>query len=73
MSAPEHSTLCDLIVGIGNLGKDYADTRHNAGVWFVDALIARFGGRYKSEKKFHGRLASVVVASREVRVLVPDT
>ena len=73
VSAPEHSTPCDLIVGIGNPGQDYADTRHNAGVWFVDALIARFGGNYKSEKKFHGRLANVVVESREVRVLVPDT
>lgn len=63
----------DLIVGIGNPGKDYADTRHNAGVWFVDELASRLGATFKAEKKFHGRLASVNLAGRELRLLVPDT
>jgi len=67
------SAPLDLIVGIGNPGKDYADTRHNAGVWFVDELAHRFGASFKSEKKFHGRVTSVQLAGREVRLLVPDT
>lgn len=73
MSSPGHSTPLDLIVGIGNPGKDYADTRHNAGVWFVDLLASQHGASFKSEKKFHGRVASVSIAGREVRLLVPDT
>lgn len=63
----------DLIVGIGNPGKDYADTRHNAGVWFVESLAERYGASFKSEKKFQGKVASVAIGGREVRLLVPDT
>ena len=73
VGSPGHSTPLDLIVGIGNPGKDYTDTRHNAGVWFVDELAERHGGSFKAEKKFHGRVASVVIAGREIRLLVPDT
>ena len=44
-----------LIVGIGNPGADYANTRHNAGVWFVERLAEKFGAPFKAEKKFFGR------------------
>ena len=58
-----------LIVGIGNPGAQYADTRHNAGIWFVE----RLGGQLRKEKKFHGRLADVQFAGVDLRVLIPDT
>ena len=44
-----------LIVGIGNPGEEYANTRHNAGVWFVERLAEKFGTPFKPEKKFFGR------------------
>ena len=31
-----------LIVGLGNPGNEYAETRHNAGVWFVEQLLQRY-------------------------------
>ena len=68
-----HSTPLELIVGIGNPGNEYADTRHNAGVWFVDELAHRRGGSFKAEKKFYGRVTSLTIDDREVRLLVPDT
>ena len=68
-----HSTPLELIVGIGNPGNEYADTRHNAGVWFVDELAHRRGGSFKAEKKFYGRVTSLTIDDREVRLLIPET
>ena len=44
-----------LIAGIGNPGAQYANTRHNAGVWFIERLAEKFGASFKPEKKFFGR------------------
>jgi len=62
-----------LIVGIGNPGADYANTRHNAGVWFVERLAEKFGVSFKPEKKFFGRTSLIDLDGVEVRLLVPDT
>lgn len=62
-----------LIVGLGNPGKEYADTRHNAGVWFLDALCRSHHCELKSESRFHGATARLQLAGQDVRLLRPDT
>ena len=62
-----------LIVGLGNPGKEYEATRHNAGFWFVDALARQQQISFKTEKKFHGHLARFNQAGQEVWLLKPDT
>lgn len=62
-----------LIVGIGNPGDQYAQTRHNAGIWFVEKLASQLGGTFKEEKKFFGRVATVWLDGRELRLLIPQT
>lgn len=62
-----------LIVGLGNPGRSYEETRHNAGFWFVDELARRHGGNFKVESKFHGELCRVHVGGHEVRLLKPTT
>lgn len=62
-----------LIVGLGNPGGQYEETRHNAGFWFVDLLARRHGGVFKSESKFHGQSCRINVAGRECWLLKPTT
>ena len=62
-----------LIVGIGNPGDQYANTRHNAGIWFVERFASLHGGVFKEEKKFFGRIANLVHKGQELRLLIPST
>ncbi|MCZ6501429.1 MAG: aminoacyl-tRNA hydrolase [Gammaproteobacteria bacterium] len=62
-----------LIVGIGNPGDQYANTRHNAGIWFVERLAQQLGGVFKEEKKFFGRVTNVNYKGQELRLLIPST
>ena len=62
-----------LIVGLGNPGKTYAETRHNAGFRFIEALLETAGGSLKAEKRFAGDAGRVELAGRELWVLKPST
>ncbi len=53
-----------LIVGLGNPGPEYAETRHNAGFWFCERLSVKLGVGFSNEARFHGRVAH----AREARV-----
>lgn len=62
-----------LIVGLGNPGSEYDDTRHNAGFWLADLLAQRHGGSFRSERKFLAEIAAVRIDDAEVRLLKPQT
>ena len=62
-----------LIVGLGNPGDKYADTRHNAGEWLIERLVRRFNVSLNPESKFFGKTARTIVNGKEVRLLVPTT
>lgn len=62
-----------LIVGLGNPGEKYADTRHNAGEWLIERLVCRFKVSLNPENKFFGKTARTLVNGKEVRLLVPTT
>lgn len=62
-----------LIVGLANPGADYAQTRHNAGAWYVDLLAQRHQQSLKEESKFFGYTARINLNGNDVRLLVPTT
>jgi peptidyl-tRNA hydrolase, PTH1 family len=60
-----------LIVGLGNPGRDYARTRHNAGWWFVDELAARAHGSWRHDARQHTELARIEIDGSELWLLKP--
>ncbi len=62
-----------LIVGVGNPGAQYADTRHNVGVWFVERLAQRMGLTFKAESRFKARVATGFNGQEKLFLLIPDT
>ena len=59
-----------LIVGLGNPGAEYTETRHNAGFWFCERLADSMGVRFTRESRFHGQVGT---GADGVWLLMPDT
>ena len=62
-----------LIVGLGNPGKKYESTRHNAGFWLVERLAAQRRLALRKEPKFHALAAKLDTASGHAWLLLPQT
>lgn len=60
-----------LVVGLGNPGSEYAETRHNAGFWFCERLARELSTSFSKEARFHGLAANA--RSDGVWLLMPQT
>ncbi len=65
--------MIKLIVGLGNPGSEYRETRHNAGFWFVDNLARQYNCQFSSESRFQGEAARISSAGVDCRLLKPQT
>jgi PTH1 family peptidyl-tRNA hydrolase len=63
----------NLIVGLGNPGAEYRETRHNAGFMAADRLASRWNCGWRLEAKFESEVGEAVVKGRRVRLLKPQT
>ena len=66
-------TAVQLIVGLGNPGPEYDQTRHNAGALFVERLAAAKGANLSVDRKYFGLVGKFNHQGREVRLLIPTT
>ena len=63
-----------LIVGLGNPGPEYEQTRHTAGFWLVDNLANSLPGtRLQRDSRYNAMLAKTSIAGKEVWLLEPLT
>ena len=62
-----------LIGGLGNPGREYEATRHNAGFWWLDEFARAHQISFKSENKFHALAARSVQHGHELHLLKPQT
>jgi PTH1 family peptidyl-tRNA hydrolase len=66
-------TAVQLIVGLGNPGPEYDQTRHNAGALFVERVAAQKGAPLNLDKKYFGLVGKFGHKGRDVRLLIPTT
>ncbi|MEB3264665.1 MAG: aminoacyl-tRNA hydrolase [Synechococcus sp.] len=62
-----------LLVGLGNPGPKYVDTRHNVGFMALERLARREAASFRQQGKLHGLLAEVGHGDRRLRLLLPQT
>ena len=60
-----------LIAGLGNIGLEYAHTRHNIGFDVADALVAKHKGTFKSDRL--ADVASLQIKGKDILVIKPTT
>jgi peptidyl-tRNA hydrolase, PTH1 family len=61
-----------LIAGLGNPGSQYEHTLHNAGFWFVDALVSKFGGDISYNKKFDAAIGRTRIGGEDIWLVKPQ-
>ncbi len=61
-----------LIVGLGNPGTSYADTRHNAGRLLVEAIVRKEGLKWSRKKSLHASVAAARWNNEEILLARPE-
>ena len=71
-SSDAKAPVTHIVAGLGNVGKEYEATRHNAGFMAIDALAEKCGVRI-DRVKFHALVSEANVAGKRVLLMKPTT
>ena len=66
-------TPIQIIAGLGNPGAEYAQTRHNAGFWLVDALAQQGGATWRIDKNYNAEVCKINLAGQTIHLIKPLT
>lgn len=61
------------VIGLGNPGAEYDQTRHNAGFWWVDVLADQAGVRLRPDARLKGELGRLEMGGTSVWLFKPST
>jgi len=62
-----------LIVGLGNPGKEYKDTRHNTGFIFIDRLAKDHKTKFKLDVKLKCEICDIIINGEKIILIKPQT
>jgi len=62
-----------LVVGLGNPGPKYADTRHNIGFRVIERLAARREGVWRPDRETQSMLCPIEIGDQTVALMAPQT
>jgi PTH1 family peptidyl-tRNA hydrolase len=62
-----------LVCGLGNVGKQYCNTRHNAGFLFLESLTKDWEISFKTCKNLHSEIGKVFLEGLEILFVRPTT
>lgn len=65
--------MIKLFVGLNNPGPEYESTRHNAGLWWLEAIARQLKVNLAMDKGYHGLVARTTVNGQTVWLLAPQT
>ena len=71
-SKPKTSPVSFIVVGLGNIGKQYEKTRHNAGFLAIDYIAEKYGVKI-DRVKFHATVAEANIGGARVLLMKPTT
>ncbi|API86634.1 aminoacyl-tRNA hydrolase [Francisella uliginis] len=62
-----------MIVGLGNIGKEYENTRHNVGEWLITEIAKEQNESFSSNSKLNSNIAKASIAYSNVLLVFPTT
>ncbi|MER0122175.1 aminoacyl-tRNA hydrolase [Streptococcus sp. ZJ93] len=65
--------MTKLIVGLGNPGDRYEDTKHNVGFMFIDRIAKKENVTFSHDKIFQAEIASTFINGEKIYLVKPTT
>ncbi len=66
-------SMAHIIIGLGNPGEEYKDTRHNTGRMLVEWLGKAFDADWKTDKKLNATISKIKIGKTTVTLVLPET